>query len=91
MYIMYLNVNREGKLHCKLFIINAASLLYITAVLGLHSCPDTVAFVLLPARFVVLRAPFFIRHMQSFIIRDTSVVCMLMSKLHLDCVFIYTV
>lgn len=23
MYIMYLSVNREGELHCKLFIVNA--------------------------------------------------------------------
>lgn len=40
-----------------LFIVNADSLLYITVVLGLHNCVDIVAFLLLPARFVVLRVP----------------------------------
>lgn len=84
-----------------LFIVNADSLLYITVVLGLHNCVDIVAFLLLPARFVVLRVPFspdVYSHL-SFDILEPNLIdfisilqhfgnlCMLKSKLHILMMF----
>lgn len=58
MYIMYLSVNREGKLECKceIFIVNAKSLLYkSTVVLGYPLLFRYCGFLFYNATFVALR------------------------------------
>lgn len=49
-----------------LFIVNADSLLYTTVVLGLHYFQVLWLFVLLPAKFVILRFLFSPDSLQSF-------------------------
>lgn len=57
MYIMYLSVNREGKLECKcdIFIVNAESFLYTTVVSGYPLLFRYCGFLFYNAEFVALR------------------------------------